>query len=319
MNDFFPDDELPLISIIIPVYNRKDLVQEAVQSALKQSYRAVEVVVVDDASDDGSYDVLKRFLPVIVLLRHEHNRGQSAARNTGIKACKGRYVLFLDSDDTLEPDAIEVLWSAFKRLEPDKEQWGLCYGKRLTCDKELNPVKTTPKKYHSGSVLPYLIKDNIVRTGTYLVKKSVLDEVGGFYEGMVVKEDLLLLFNIAKRYRFYFVDHYISRFRRHPGHRARDSYNKILEQGVLHLDCFFENDFESGMHLTAKLKKRAYAREHLQMTKIAWRLSQYKQYLFHWKKMCLYRKTCLIYPEYAFRAFFSVLKSFKLTGYIAKR
>ena len=66
MNDFFPDDELPLISIIIPVYNRKDLVQEAVQSALKQSCRAVEIVVVDDASDDGSYDVLKRFLPAIV-------------------------------------------------------------------------------------------------------------------------------------------------------------------------------------------------------------------------------------------------------------
>ena len=308
MKNHITNDDHPLISIIIPVFNRKQLVLEAVQSALDQTFRHVEVVVVDDASDDGTYEVLKTIESSIVLLRHKKNKGQAAARNTGINACSGKYVLFLDSDDRLEPDAIETLWSLFQPLEKKNKLWGVCYGKRLTCDSALSPVKTKPKKYYSGFILPYLLKENIVRTGTYIVRKSILEETGGFKEDLVVKEDLLLLFYIAVRYKFLFADRFISKFRRHSGPRARDNYLKILEQGTKHLDYFLNAHPDTFSH-SDRIISRSYSEEHLKLAKIAWRLSLNKQYLHHWKKMCFLKKMYLVNPKYMLRALISAVKS----------
>ncbi len=102
----------PLISIIIPVHNRKAYVQTAIESALDQIYPNIEVLVVDDASDDGTYKALEALRPAIVLLRNKLNNGPAASRNLEIRACHGDYLLFLDFDDALEPDGIATLWKA---------------------------------------------------------------------------------------------------------------------------------------------------------------------------------------------------------------
>ena len=298
---------LPLISIIIPVHNRKAYVQTAIKSALDQIYPNIEVVVVDDASDDGTYEALEALRLPIILLRNEVNKGPAASRNYGIKSSHGEYLLFLDSDDALEPDGIATLWKALNSKEFKDKNWGVAYGKRLTCDSKLNPLKTEPKKYYTGSILPYLLQDNIVRTGAYLVRKSIALEVGGFLEDLFDHEDLLLCYLIAAKYKFVFVDRYISKFRRHAGVRVRNNYQKVLNQNIVHLDYFFKKsvDLEAGV---LKLKNKIYASEHLRMAKMAWRASLPEEYLFHWKKVLAYNKVYLLNPKYAARALISVFK-----------
>jgi len=107
----------PLVSIIIPVYNDETSISRAIDSALAQTLPDVEVIVVDDGSTDGTPEVLRRYEGKITLIRQE-NQGVSAARNTGIKVARGKYLCFLDSDDTFMPEKAET-HSAFMEDHPD--------------------------------------------------------------------------------------------------------------------------------------------------------------------------------------------------------
>lgn len=100
-----------LVSIIIPVYNRTKELQRAVYSVLNQTYQQFEIIIVDDGSHENIKLVVDRIFSdhsKIRYLRHEKNFGAQAARNTGIKAAKGEWIAFLDSDDEYLPDSIEV-------------------------------------------------------------------------------------------------------------------------------------------------------------------------------------------------------------------
>lgn len=105
------------LSIVIPCYNDHLYVEEAVNSALNQTYSQKEVIVVDDGSNAQTKAVLKKLEPKIDLLITQENRGVSAARNNGIKAANGKYILVLDSDDYFEP---EFCAKAFEIIKKDK-------------------------------------------------------------------------------------------------------------------------------------------------------------------------------------------------------
>lgn len=99
----------PLVSIVIPAFNRAPIIAAAVESCLSQSYQPIELLIVDDASDDDLASALNpwRDDPRVQLLRHQQNQGVSAARNTGVQAASGAYVAFLDSDDVWRPEKLE--------------------------------------------------------------------------------------------------------------------------------------------------------------------------------------------------------------------
>ena len=96
----------PLVSIVTPVYNRADLVGEAIESALAQTYRPIEVIVVDDGSTDSIKEAIEPYRDAIRFVRQE-NRGVSNARNHGVRLAKGDYLHFLDSDNLLSADAVD--------------------------------------------------------------------------------------------------------------------------------------------------------------------------------------------------------------------
>ena len=96
----------PLVSIVIPCYNTEQYIEEAVNSALCQTYSNFEVIVVDDGSTDKSYNILCSFGDRIRIVQQK-NGGLSAARNAGILAAKGDYIMFVDADDILSPKAVE--------------------------------------------------------------------------------------------------------------------------------------------------------------------------------------------------------------------
>ncbi len=284
--------DTPLISVVIPVYNREDLVVDAVRSCLGQTYGNIEVLVVDDASTDGSYEVCRRFGPPVFVFRQDH-KGQSAARNLGIECASGQYVLFLDSDDVLEPEALEVLWNRLAAHERKGGEWGASYGIKRSCDERLREVKSRPKHYHEGWLLPHILFDNFVRTGTFLVRKSILTDIGKFREDLVAKEDLLLVYSIAANHKFCFVGRPVAKHRRHGGPRARDSYVAIVKQGTKHLDYFFEaHGLAAG--LTETVRRKVYGAEHLELSKIAWRSGMTDKVWEHWMAALKYtpRRAC---------------------------
>jgi glycosyltransferase involved in cell wall biosynthesis len=124
MSSMAPTDESPafepLVSVIIPVYNRAYSIGRAVSSVLAQHYRHFEIIVVDDASSDGLAGALGEFsgsrLRCIV---HPLNRGAAAARNTGIAAARGAFVAFLDSDDVWYPEKLTYQVAAMRRQPPE--------------------------------------------------------------------------------------------------------------------------------------------------------------------------------------------------------
>lgn len=117
------DEFRPLVTVVIPVFNRAGMVAEAVESCLAQDWRPLEVVVVDDGSTDDPAAALHRFGDQVRVLR-QVNGGVSRARNTGIAAARGDFVHFLDSDNLLLPDAVSAKVAAF-RIIPDA---AICFG-----------------------------------------------------------------------------------------------------------------------------------------------------------------------------------------------
>ena len=104
------------VSIIIPVYNVEPYIERCIESVLCQTYRELEVILVDDSSPDCSMDLARKCIDNsnrnkldIIHLRHDHNLGLSAARNTGIEAATGDYLFFLDSDDWITDNCISLL------------------------------------------------------------------------------------------------------------------------------------------------------------------------------------------------------------------
>ena len=101
-----------LISIIVPVYNAEKYLEDCIRSVLKQTYTHFELILVEDGSTDNSREICRRASMDdirILLIKQERNQGVSRARNAGIEAAKGKYLFFLDSDDTIHPQLLETL------------------------------------------------------------------------------------------------------------------------------------------------------------------------------------------------------------------
>lgn len=112
-----------MISIIIPIYNVKDYVKDCIDSILNQTYKDYEVILVDDCGRDESVAIAEKMLEEgqvrYSVLHHDHNRGLSAARNTGFAKAKGEYILFVDSDDTMALDCLEKLVAMADKTKAD--------------------------------------------------------------------------------------------------------------------------------------------------------------------------------------------------------
>lgn len=114
--------KLPLVSVIIPTYNRAEIMEISINSVFRQTHSNLEIIIVDDASNDNTKEVVEAINnSKIRYYRHSTNRGGAAARNTGIEAAKGDYIAFLDSDDAWVPNKLELQLSSIQNYsEPQK-------------------------------------------------------------------------------------------------------------------------------------------------------------------------------------------------------
>lgn len=178
----------PLISIIIPAYNAAKTIGVAIESALAQSYRPIEIVVVDDGSSDDTVEIVKKVNSNEVRLICQANGGASSARNMGIEQACGKWIKFLDADDLLLPDCLSNHWEMQKNLG-EKE---LSVGGFM----ENGVYRFFPE--HSMQVYtPWLP----------LFSKQALVETGGFDTSMPYAEDIELCINLrCHGYRFVYFD-----------------------------------------------------------------------------------------------------------------
>lgn len=177
---------MPLFSVIIPVYNRRELLQEALASVWAQTFKDFEVIIVDDGSTDGTWEYMQTLGPAITALRQE-NAGPGAARNKGVEAARGDYIAFLDSDDLWFSWTLDTLRKAFA-VAPEVS---LVSGKQG--DVEIPPVEAMAVKF---AYFPCLFASDIRGmfpiggTPSVAVRKKVFKQVGGFCPDRINAEDV---------------------------------------------------------------------------------------------------------------------------------
>ena len=193
--------KLPLVSVIIPTYNRGWVVKEAIDSVLDQDFSDYELIVVDDGSNDNTREILGAYGKAITVLQ-QSNRGVSAARNRGIAEAAGRLIAFLDSDDLWLPRKLSTQVKFFEEnadsvINQTQEIW------------IRNGVRVNPKKRHhkfSGMIFERSLALCLVSPSAVMIKKSLFDAVGVFDENLPACEDYDLWLRISCRYPVHLVD-----------------------------------------------------------------------------------------------------------------
>lgn len=215
----------PNVSIIIPVYNVEQYLVRCVDSALSQTLDDIEIILVDDGSPDASPqicdDYARRFQNVSVI--HKQNGGLASARNAGLKIAKGKYIFFLDSDDWLEPDGMEVLFDTAERYQVDLVKYRAIRTGWPGCDANIpcvvEPIRELRDGYYSKQqmmeeIYPKLFATSQLTMGSVvgvwgaLYRQSLLRENHiSFYEEVKFSEDTIFSANVIKAANsMYFID-----------------------------------------------------------------------------------------------------------------
>ncbi len=228
------------ISVIIPTYNRGALIERALQSVLTQNHPDLEVIIVDDCSNDNTEEVVKSLHdPRIKFIRHTRNQGANAARNTGIHAASGEFIAFQDSDDEWMPGKLAKQLEAFQHAPSDTGVIYTAFWRIEGKEKTYTPSKDVLTT--NGFLLEELLKRNFITTQSILVKKACLEEVGLFDETMPRLQDWELLLRLAKHYPFHFIDEPLVNVYHTPGN-ITSNQQALNDALVLLLEKHY-NDF----------------------------------------------------------------------------
>jgi glycosyltransferase involved in cell wall biosynthesis len=194
------------VSVIMPVYNRQDTVKQAIESILEQTYSNFELIVIDDASTDNTANVVRTLTDErIRFYSHEKNLGGSAARNTGIKQARAKWIAFQDSDDMWRKDKLEKQVARIpKQLDDKPPIIYTSFYRFKNGKKEYIPNKDSRKK--QGNIHKELIEGNFISTQTVMLAKECLEAVGGFAEDMPRFQDWELWIRLSEKYPFIWVD-----------------------------------------------------------------------------------------------------------------
>ena len=231
----------PLVSIVIPTYQRPQFLSRAINSCLNQTYDNVEVIVVDDNNPDTearneTEELMSTFSKVSNLqyIRHEKNKNGSAARNTGWRASSGKYITFLDDDDEISPAKIEKQLECMESLSAD---YGACYTAyiiRMPNGTEQHSVTCD----HGDVSMKALMRTLYLGSGSnLLLRKSVVDEVNGYDESFRRNQDIEFMARVTEIYKFAYVPDVLLTIYLQPSNN-RWSFSFIDGVTLFYLDKF---------------------------------------------------------------------------------
>jgi glycosyltransferase involved in cell wall biosynthesis len=148
---------MPEVSVIIPTYNSANYLTQAVDSVLAQTFRDNEILVVDDGSTDETEDVMRRYNSPVRYIRQK-NGGVASARNRGIAESRGRYIAFLDADDTWYPIKLERQLAALD----NRSDCQLCYSAFTLAASDLTPIRVVQSRRRGAAMEDLLLRGNVV-------------------------------------------------------------------------------------------------------------------------------------------------------------
>lgn len=215
-----------MVSVLVPVYNRVDFIIDALESVYCQTYQNFEIIVVDDGSNDGSFELLEKENKKgkIKLFTHPNrvNKGQSASLNLALEKASGRYIAILDSDDIIEPEKLMLQVDVLKT----RKTVGLVYGNGIAIDENGEYLYDLPSKYEEDPSDPneVLLDCYLHLPLSCLVRAEIFDKVGGFDETYRASQDHDMLIRISEITEFYKIKQQVYRYRQHA--------NTISKQGL---------------------------------------------------------------------------------------
>ncbi len=219
------------ISVIIPTYNRATFLPDALESLLRQTRLADEIIVVNDGSTDETARVLADYAPTVTTI-HIPNGGRSHARNVGMEAASGDWIALLDDDDRLPADSLE-LRALFLERHPEA---GVVYGDTRKVDADGGPQRQSPQSNPtrpSGNVFAIIACDNLAPLHAHLFRRSLLASSGGFDESLSIGEDWDFWVRLAAITPFVYVPAVVAEYRMHPGMTSRQDRNRMAAASLV--------------------------------------------------------------------------------------
>jgi glycosyltransferase involved in cell wall biosynthesis len=220
---------MALVSVIIPTYNGEQYILDAVNSALQQTHAPMEIIVVDDGSQEDILRILSPVSSCITYIRQD-NAGPAAARNRGIRAAHGEFIAFLDDDDLWHPAKIEVQMR-WMHQDPD---CGLVYSFPTQIDERGSILSNGIPDCPSGNAYYDLLRSSpIITPSVTLLRASVLENTGYFDESVYIWEDYDLWLRISKAYSVRYCSDAVIYYRQTNSGISKNYYRFVY--GYLHL------------------------------------------------------------------------------------
>lgn len=272
---------MELVSVILPTYNRANLVTDAVQSVIRQTYPNFDLIIIDDGSTDNTREILAPFLADSrVRYIQKENGGAASARNLGLELAKGSFIAFIDSDDIWADDKLEVQMEIFDRLPNISLVFSDFSSTNRTGEFEFSHIKTyfgvfndyhlkyedvffnvmntgttsnkTAYKVYYGNVYQTMLFGNMILTSTWVSRRQVFESAGNFDLQYSTLEDYDLLLKITKLFAVAFIDHPLVTYRYNPNQLSGEYHfeklchnlDNIFEKNLQGIDISFRKDFK---------------------------------------------------------------------------
>jgi glycosyltransferase involved in cell wall biosynthesis len=275
MNPAKATASLPLVSVICLCYNQGRFVRQALDSVRNQTYPNVELIIVDDGSQDDSVTQIQSFLqlyPGIPFLHLPTNRGTCAAFNQGLRLAQGEYIVDLAADDVLLPNRIARQVEAFRQLD---DSYGVVFTDVLFIDEKSveigafyprNPDGSLRNPVPSGNIYPQLIRSHIISSPSMLSRKKVYDELEGYDESLSY-EDFDFWVRSSRKYKYFYLDEKLTQKRivkgSHSTHFYKPKHNRHLQSTLTILKKAFLLNQSPEEHQALAVNIRYHLRQSL--------------------------------------------------------
>jgi len=234
------ENEKPLVTVVLTAFNHERYIGEALSSVFVQTYRKIQVIVIDNASTDGTVAVIENLLPKgadFSLVKNLTNLGLCRAFNQGLTLARGKYIIDLAADDVLLPGRIEKQVEAFETLD---EEFGVVFtnaryieadGKMLNFHYPVNNKQKSKRTIPSGDVYKCVLENYFICTPTMMMRTQMLTEMGGYDESLLF-EDFDFWVRSSVHYKYFYLDQVLTFKRNVPDSLSRQIYkkgNQLLE------------------------------------------------------------------------------------------
>lgn len=220
-------DESILVSILMPVYNGSEYIEEAIESLIKQTYRNLEIIVVDNASTDDSVEKVERFdddrIHVYV---NDENKGQLYSLQRGVSLAHGKYVARLDCDDVSTPERIET---QLKYMEAHPEVMLCGCNTYEIIDREVQKVKNIENNKEENVKIKSLYYDSVAHS-SFFFRREELEKAGIGYEKYKYAQDYHMIFDILERSEVVRLPQYMVGYRMHEGQTTYSFSDSVKEK-----------------------------------------------------------------------------------------